>query len=248
VSWVDVRNEGFGPRLRRDRPGVLTVVVGEVARWDVGAARALDELAAVGRDLAGDVRIVVLELGEATTQGGGSTTESFLGGLASLSEPECDAVLAGYQDAVAWLRRADTVSVATARGRLAGPAAELALGCDLRLLAHDASVTLGTTTLLGVSDRLVALIGTGRATELALTGRPVGAAEAERLGLATRVVPGSDLGAAADELVTGLLAADRGALAETKALYARDGDRRAAEREAFARLARARHAETDQVS
>ena len=245
---MDVRNDGSGPRLRRDRPGVLTVVVDSVARWDADAARTLEVLADVGRGLAGDVRVVVLELAEPTTEGGGSTTESFLRGLAGLSEAECDTVLAGYQDAVAWLRRADTVSVATARGRLAGPAVELALCCDLRVLAHDTSVTVGSAPLLGVTDRLAALIGAGRAAELALTGRSVGAAEAERLGLATRVVPGSDLGAAADELITGLLAADRGALAETKALYANDGDRRAAEREAFARLARAHYAETDRES
>ncbi|WP_344651593.1 enoyl-CoA hydratase/isomerase family protein [Cryptosporangium japonicum] len=207
-----------------------------MTHWDEHAVRALEALAATGRDLTGDVRVVVLELDGSLTPSGRSTTESFRARLAALSEAECDAVLAGYQDAVAWLRRADTVAVAAARGPLAGPAAELALSCDLRVFAHDVSVTFGGPPLLGVAGRLVASVGAGRAADLALTGRPVAAAEAERLGLATRVVPGSDLAAATDDLVAGLLAADRAVLAETKALFAAPTP--AAERGAFARLAR----------
>ncbi|WP_051571163.1 enoyl-CoA hydratase/isomerase family protein [Cryptosporangium arvum] len=225
MSWVDV-----------DRPGVRTVVVGNVSRWDEQAVQVLDVLAATGRELTGAVRVVVLVLDGSITTGARSTTESVRSGLVDLSEAECDAVLAGYQDAVAWLRRADTVSVAAARGPLSGPAVDLALSCDLRVFAHDVSVTLGGPPLLGVTDRLVALIGSGRAAELALTGRPVTAAEAERLGLATRVVPGSDLRAATDDLVAGLLATDRAVLAETKALFAAPGA--AAERGSFARRAR----------
>lgn len=240
---MDERNDGPGPRSSRERREVLTVVVDGVTRWDAAAVDTVEALAAAGRELPGDVRVVVLELTGSLTLSGESTTESVPEGVADLSEVECDAVLAGYQDAVAWLRRADTVSVATARGRLGGPALELALCCDLRLLAHDTTLTLGAAPLLGVTEGLISLVGRGRATELALTGRPVGAAEAERLGLASRVVPGSDLDAAADELVTGLLAADRVALAETKALLGAPGA--AAERGAFGRLARHRYAVTD---
>ncbi|MFG1924085.1 enoyl-CoA hydratase/isomerase family protein [Cryptosporangium sp. NPDC048952] len=221
-----------------DRQGVLTVVVGNVCRWDGNAVSALEALAATGRGLSGDVRVVVVELEGSVAASDDSVAGSVLSGL---SEEECDAVLASFQDAVAWFRRADTVTVATARGRLSGPAVELALLCDLRLVAHDASFALSDPPLLGVTSRLAALIGAGRAAELALTGRSVAAAEAERLGLATRVVPGSDLPAATDELVAGLLATDRATLTETKALYAHlraPRDQAAAERESFARLTR----------
>jgi len=242
-----VRDGGDGPRLRRDRPGLLTVAVDAAGRWSESTVRTLEVLAAVGRELPGDVRVVVLEL-DADTVRSGSDTDRTIRSLASLTDDDCDAVLAGYQAAVGWLRRADTVSVATARGPLTGPAVELALGCDLRLLAHDASLALtaarsGTVPVLGVAGRLAELVGAGRAAELALTGRAVTATEAERIGLATRVVPGSDLPAAADELITALLSTDRAVLAETKALFA--APTAAAEREAFARLARARFTTTD---
>ncbi|WP_178379755.1 enoyl-CoA hydratase/isomerase family protein [Cryptosporangium aurantiacum] len=229
----DTDADGAGPRLRRDQPGLLTVAVGPVGRFDDRAVRTLSGLARIGRELTGDIRVVVLELAESNA----STTDSASG-------EDRDPVLAGYQEGVAWLRRADVVSVATARGPLTGVAVELALCCDLRLLGVEASLTLtgartGGAPLLGATGRLVDLVGAARATELCLTGRTVGAAEAERIGLVSRVVPGTELEVATDALVAGLLAADRVALTETKALLNHTlRDQLAAERESFARRAR----------
>ena len=71
---------------------------------------------------------------------------------------------------------------------------ELALWCDLRVVADDAVFGVfcrrwGVPLVDGGTVRLPRLIGQGAALDLVLTGRAVGADEALRLGLATRVVP-----------------------------------------------------------
>ncbi len=93
-------------------------------------------------------------------------------------------------------------------GACLGGALELALACDLRVLSEDAFVGLPETRLglvpdLGGSSRLPQVVGVGRAKELILTGRVIGAADAERFGLANRVA--ADVEAATAELVDELL-------------------------------------------
>ena len=94
-------------------------------------------------------------------------------------------------------------------GACLGGALELALACDLRVLAEDSWVGLPETRLglvpdVGGSSRLPQVVGVGRAKELILTGRVIGAADAERFGLANRVA--ADVDAATAELVGELLA------------------------------------------
>ena len=71
---------------------------------------------------------------------------------------------------------------------------ELALWCDLRVFEEDAVMGVfnrrwGIPLIDGGTVRLPTLVGLGRALDLILTGRPVDAREAERIGLASRVVP-----------------------------------------------------------
>ena len=71
---------------------------------------------------------------------------------------------------------------------------ELALWCDLRVVEEDAVMgvfnrRLGIPLIDGGTVRLPALVGLGRALDMMLTGRPIDAQEAERFGLANRVVP-----------------------------------------------------------
>ena len=70
---------------------------------------------------------------------------------------------------------------------------ELALWCDLRVVEEDAILGVfnrrwGVPLIDGGTVRLPAVVGFGRALDLILTGRPVDAREAERIGLANRVV------------------------------------------------------------
>jgi enoyl-CoA hydratase/carnithine racemase len=102
--------------------------------------------------------------------------------------------------------------VCAIHGACIGGAMELALACDLRVMAADAvmgmpEVRVGLIPDVGGSSRLPQIVGLGRAKELVMTGKLVGAEEAERIGLVNRVAPaGSELDAAIDALVDELLA------------------------------------------
>jgi enoyl-CoA hydratase/carnithine racemase len=102
-----------------------------------------------------------------------------------------------------------------------GGALEVALGCDLRIASSDAELGLpevrfGIIPDVGGSTRLPAVVGLGRAKELIMTGRSIGAEEAERIGLVNRVVEPAELDSATDALVAELLANSHVAVGRAK--------------------------------
>jgi enoyl-CoA hydratase len=83
--------------------------------------------------------------------------------------------------------------IAAVAGYALGGGCELALACDIVLAADTArfglpELSLGIVPGMGGTQRLTRLVGKARAMDLILTGRVVDAAEAERIGLASRVV------------------------------------------------------------
>jgi enoyl-CoA hydratase/carnithine racemase len=97
------------------------------------------------------------------------------------------------------------------QGACIGGALELALACDFRVLAADAVVGMPETRIglipdVGGSSRLPQVVGLGRAKELIMTGKLIGAEEAERIGLANRVAPADELDGAVELLAGELLA------------------------------------------
>jgi enoyl-CoA hydratase len=83
--------------------------------------------------------------------------------------------------------------LAAIEGYAVGGGLEMALWCDLRVMARDATLGVfnrrfGVPLIDGGTVRLPRLIGQGRALDLILTGRPVHAEEALRIGLVERVV------------------------------------------------------------
>jgi enoyl-CoA hydratase len=83
--------------------------------------------------------------------------------------------------------------IAAIEGHAVAGGLELALWCDLRVMAADAVLGVfcrrwGVPLVDGGTVRLPRLIGRSRALDLVLTGRPVGAAEAHAIGLANRIV------------------------------------------------------------
>ena len=104
------------------------------------------------------------------------------------------------------------------QGYAYGAGFNLALGADFRIIASDASLAtpfikrgLATGTNL-----LQQYVGVGKAIEMTLLGEPIGAEEALRLGLVTRVVDPAELDAAVDELAERLAAGPTAALGLTK--------------------------------
>ena len=220
-GWVRTARDGAVLTVTLDRPDQLNAQT--PATWAA--------LAAVGSALDDDVRVVVVR-GEGRSFSAGLDRTLFsadpgtaggLGELGRLPAEEAQERIRGYQAGFRWLRSPGIVSVAAVQGHAIGAGAQLALACDLRVLTEDATVRLPEATLGLVPDltgtsTLVELVGYARALELCLTGRAVGAAEAQAIGLANAVVPAAGLADAVASLVAALTAAPVGASRETAAL------------------------------
>lgn len=189
-------------------------------------------LRAIGAALDHSVRVVVVQ-GDGDTFSSGldrrmlSTEavqgESSLLSLLDMPDPELAETIAGYQEGFTWLRRNDIISIAVVQGSAVGAGFQLALSCDLRVLADDARFSmrepiLGLVPDLTGTKPLVELVGYSRALEICATTRWVTAEEAREIGLATAVVPREELSATVSDLVAALTAPLYGAVTETKAL------------------------------
>lgn len=213
----------------------------------------------IGASLPDEVRVVVVR-GAGRAFSSGLDRRHFtatevegrpgLAGLARMPEDEADAHIAEFQSAFLWLRDPSRVTVAAVQGHAIGGGFQLALACDIRLVADDVQFCMpepgyGIVPDLGGTYPLVHIVGYARAVEICLTGRRIGAAEAVASGLALRSVPVDELAAATDELAAALVSAPAGAAVETLGLLSAIADGRdpadalAAERAAQLRLFRA---------
>ena len=107
--------------------------------------------------------------------------------------------------------------IAAVNGYALGGGCELAMACTLRIASDRArfgqpEVNLGVIPGYGGTQRLPRLVGKGKALEMILTGAPIGAEEALRLGLVNSVVPSTELLAAADRLARVISAKSRPAI------------------------------------
>ena len=207
-------------------------------------------LAAIGEQLADDVRVVVVK-GAGPSFSAGldramlDPTSGDVASLLQLDDEAAGKVIDGYQQGFTWLRDPRFISIAAVHGYAIGAGFQLALSCDLRVLAEDAQFSMKEPALGLVPDLtgtkpLVEAVGYQRALEICATTRMVGAEEAVRLGLAMTAVPADRLDMTVAELATALTANVAGAVSATKALLqsALDEDldtQRWAEREAQVR-------------
>ncbi|MEI4271384.1 enoyl-CoA hydratase/isomerase family protein [Klenkia sp. LSe6-5] len=223
-GWVTTSQEG----------PVLTVTLDRADQLNAQVPATWTTLAEVGAALPDDVRVVVVRgAGRAFSAGldrslfsADPSLPGGLGELVGLGSAGAQERIRGYQAGFRWLRRPGIVSVAVVQGHAIGAGAQLALACDLRVCAEEATFALPEAVLGLVPDltgtsTLVEAVGYSRALEMCLTGRRVGAAEALAAGLANAVVPAAELDRTVAELVSAILAPDVAASRETAALVRR---------------------------
>jgi enoyl-CoA hydratase/carnithine racemase len=243
--------------LRLDIDGELaTVTLARPERRNAMTPAAWHGLAAIGASLPSEVRVVVVR-GEGPSFCAGIDLRLLSGAgvpeqeqVASADDAEFEQKVAGYQAGYLWLRNPSIVSIAAVHGHAIGAGFQLALACDLRILADDAKLcmkepALGLVPDLTGTHPLVSIVGLPRAIELCLTARTITAAEALLLRLAELVVPADELEAAVGDLVAALLATDARAARATKELLQQApghtlAEQAAAERRTQAELLRSR--------
>src|SRR6478752_2665112 len=195
-------------------------------------------LAAIGEELPDDVRVVVLKGSGAAFSAGldrsmldpSTAGEGSVVALMGKSDEEVSAAIDGYQRGFTFLRDPRFISIAAVHGYAIGAGFQLALSCDLRVVADDAQFCMKESALGLVPDLtgtkpLVESVGYARALEICATARMVGAAEAVDIGLALAAVPVDDLEATVADLAGALIAPMVGAVRETKTLLQGAADR-----------------------
>jgi enoyl-CoA hydratase/carnithine racemase len=233
---------------------VLTITLDKPGRRNSQTPRMWHTLDAIGRALPDEVRVVVVRGAGDCFSAGIDTRLLGPDGLegeesvAELMKADDEAILEaidGYQRGFVWLADPRIISVAAVHGYAIGAGFQLALACDLRVVADDVlfcmkEPALGLVPDLAGTKPLVELVGPARALEICATARYVEAGEAQELGIATAVVRRDELDAATSDLVGAVLANNAGAVRETKSLLqgARGRgleDQRLAERQAQVR-------------
>jgi enoyl-CoA hydratase len=167
----------------------------------------LDELRRAILDLKRDegVRVVILT---------GAGEKAFVAG-ADINELAAQTPIGGREHALAGQHVFDLIEnigkpvIAAINGYALGGGCELAMACTLRLAADTAKlgqpeIALGLIPGYAGTQRLPRLVGKGRAMEMILTGAPISADEALRIGLVNRVVPAADLMAEARKMAAQL--------------------------------------------
>jgi len=245
-------------RLEQSGP-VLTITLDRPERRNSQTPSLWSALARVGEGLDPSLRVVViraegpsfsagLDRAMLTPQGVPGepsilalATEAARGGSGQL-----EAAIAEFQRGFSIWANVPAITIAAVQGHAIGAGFQLALACDLRVVADDVAFAMRETSLglvpdLAGTSPLVRSVGYARALEICVTGRYVGAQEAVAIGLASVAVPRPDLDGAACDLADAILQAPEAAARELKALLrhaidASPTDQLRAEREAQARL------------
>ena len=181
--------------LERDG-AVATITINRPKVLNALNSRTLDELRRAVLDLKQDaeVRVVILT---------GAGEKSFVAG-ADINELAVQTPTSGREHALAGQHVFDLIEnlgkpvIAAINGYALGGGCELAMACTLRIAADTAKlgqpeISLGLIPGYAGTQRLPRLVGKAKALEMILTGAPIGAGEALRIGLVNRVVSAADL-------------------------------------------------------
>jgi enoyl-CoA hydratase len=211
---VRVEREGPVTTVVLSRPEVRNAVDGPTAAALAEAFRAFE---------ADDAALVAVLWGEGGTFCAGAD-------LKAVGEGRGNRVEAGGDGPMGptWTTPAKPV-VAAVEGHAVAGGLELALWCDLRVVAEDAVMGVfcrrwGVPLVDGGTVRLPRVIGLGRALDLILTGRPVGAEEALAMGLANRVVAPGGTRRAAEALALAIAGFPQACMREDRLSALEQGD------------------------
>lgn len=202
-------------RLETDG-NVATLLLNRPDRLNAFTVQMWAEMRELGERLVrdpGDIRALVVR-GEGRAFSSGIDTSVFTGerGIEAIgadaparhADPKVNAIL-NAQDAYTWLAEAPFVTIAAIRGYALGAGLQLALACDIRIMARGTQVGMlehkyGILPDLGGTQRLPRIVGPGKAIEMITTAARLDADEALRIGLAERLTGEEELDAVAAEL------------------------------------------------
>jgi enoyl-CoA hydratase/carnithine racemase len=193
-----------------DRGAVRHVVMTRAEKRNAMNGEMVLALGETFRDAAADdaVRVVVVR-GDGPMFSSGMD----LGSLGDLSSDPSGLRPFRREVLLAWnlLEEMTKPTICQIHGACIGGAMELALACDMRVMAEDAVAGLLETRIgllpdVGGCSRLPAVVGLGVAKELIMTGRVIDGREAHRIGFANRIAPADGVDDAVQALCNELLA------------------------------------------
>ncbi len=211
MSSVLVEKAGRTAWVTLNRPEKLNALNNELLKELDLAFATLEEDAEVGV-------VVVTGAGEKAFVAGADISE-----LKDLDSATARIQALKGQEVFNRIERMPKPVLAAVNGFALGGGCELALACHIRIASENArfglpEVSLGIIPGYGGTQRLPRLVGKSAALDMILTGDMVGAADALRMGLVSRVVPQADLKALAEKMAATILS--RGPLALRSALTA----------------------------
>jgi 2-(1,2-epoxy-1,2-dihydrophenyl)acetyl-CoA isomerase len=199
--------------IRLNRPEKMNAI-GALTRQQLGEAIKQAE-----RDES--VRVVVLTGTGRAFSSGADVTEMAQGAGMRTPEDVGNVLRNEYMPMLQRLRTMPKPVIAAMNGPAVGIGASFALACDIRIATPEAYlleafVNIGLAPDGGVSWLLPRLAGTGVAYEMFFTGKPLSAADANRLGVVNRVVPADQFEEEVRDLANQLAAQPRNAMAGAK--------------------------------
>jgi enoyl-CoA hydratase len=182
--------------LYEKRAGIAYVTINRPQAMNALSHTALDELRSVMEDARGDPVIhgvIVTGAGDKAFVTGAAITE-----IASISAIDAQAFTRSGRLAFDLIEQLGKPVIAAVNGRASGEGCELAMACTLRLATvharfGQAEAKSGFVSGFGGTQRLLRLVGKGRALQLILTADTIDATEAHRNGLVNEIVDADQL-------------------------------------------------------
>jgi enoyl-CoA hydratase/carnithine racemase len=209
--------------------GVATIELARPEKRNALNAQSFTELGDAAEKAAADsgIRVVVVE-GQGPSFCAGIDI-ALLGQLAGTRGARFRSFVRTAQRPFLILSQMDKPTVAAVQGHAVGAGFQLALACDVRIAADDASfgmleIRFGIIPDLGGPHHLPRLVGPSRAKEIIWTGRTVESEEAQRIGLVNRTVVPEGLHKEAEAFTRDLAAAPPLPVSLTKAIINRTFD------------------------